>query len=126
VRDVAVALALGGLAGAVVIQSHHDEKRKSQAEKDDPDGVEWICGLVWDLLEEAAPNLPESYGMATDGAAIGPNGGPCSMAVYRRQSVFVADFPSDPNFVSFRGKPVHRFPFTCIGSLIGNLSLTSA
>ena len=35
VRNVAVVLALGGIAGAAVIQSHHDEKRKSQAEKDD-------------------------------------------------------------------------------------------
>jgi formate hydrogenlyase transcriptional activator len=58
------------------------------------------------LRYAAAPNLPESYRMATDGAAVGPNGGPCSMAVYRRQAVFVADFLSDPNFVNFRGKPV--------------------
>jgi formate hydrogenlyase transcriptional activator len=54
----------------------------------------------------AAPNLPESYRMATDGVAIGPNGGPCSMAVYRRQPVFVADFLSDPNCVNFRDKPL--------------------
>jgi hypothetical protein len=52
VRNVAVALALGGIAGAAVIQSHHDEKRKSQAEKHDPGGVEWICDLVWDLLDD--------------------------------------------------------------------------
>ena len=55
VRNVAVALALGGMVGAAVIQSHHDEKRKSQAEKDDPDGVEWICDLVWDLLGDWEP-----------------------------------------------------------------------
>lgn len=36
-RSVAVAIALGGIAGAAIIQSHHDEKRKSQAEKDDPE-----------------------------------------------------------------------------------------
>jgi formate hydrogenlyase transcriptional activator len=58
------------------------------------------------LRYAAAPNLPESYRLATDGVAIGPNGGPCSIAVYRRQSVFVADFVSDPNFVNFRSKPV--------------------
>ena len=71
-----------------------------------------LCSIF--LVEEdglhlryaAAPNLPESYRTATDGAAVGPNGGPCSLAVYRRQSVFVADFLSDPNFVNFRGKPV--------------------
>jgi hypothetical protein len=55
VRNVAIALALGGIAGAAVIQSHHDEKRKSQAEKDDPDRAEWICGLVWDLLDGWEP-----------------------------------------------------------------------
>lgn len=55
VRSVAVALALGGIAGAVIIQSHHDEKRKSQAEKDDPEGVEWICDLVWNLLDDWGP-----------------------------------------------------------------------
>jgi hypothetical protein len=55
VRNVAVALALGGIAGAAVIQSHHDEKRKSQAERDDPEGAEWICGLVWDLLDDWEP-----------------------------------------------------------------------
>jgi hypothetical protein len=55
VRNVAIALTLGGIAGAAIIQGHHDEKRKSQAEKDDPDGAEWICDLVWDLLDEWEP-----------------------------------------------------------------------
>jgi formate hydrogenlyase transcriptional activator len=58
------------------------------------------------LRYAAAPNLPESYRMATDGAAVGPNGGPCSMAVYRRQAVFVADFLSDPDVANFRSKPL--------------------
>ena len=38
-RKVAVAMALGGIAGAAVIRSHHDQKRKSQGEKDDLKGV---------------------------------------------------------------------------------------
>lgn len=54
-RSVAVAMALGGIAGAAIIHSHHDQKRKSQAEKDDPEGVEWICDLVWNLLDEWEP-----------------------------------------------------------------------
>jgi hypothetical protein len=55
VRNIAVALTLGGLAGAAVIQSHHDEQRRSQAERDDPHGVEWICDLVWELLDDWEP-----------------------------------------------------------------------
>jgi formate hydrogenlyase transcriptional activator len=58
------------------------------------------------LRYAAAPNLPEAYRMLTDGVAIGPGGGPCSVAAYRRQAVFVADFLSDPNFANFRGKPM--------------------
>jgi formate hydrogenlyase transcriptional activator len=58
------------------------------------------------LRYAAAPNLPETYRMATDGVAVGPNGGPCSVAVYRRQPVFVADFLSDKNFVNFSNKPL--------------------
>ncbi len=58
------------------------------------------------LRYAAAPNLPEPYRIATDGATIGPGGGPCSMAVYRRQAVFVADFLSDPEWANFRDKPV--------------------
>lgn len=30
-RKVAVAMALGGIAGAAVVQSHHDQKRKDKA-----------------------------------------------------------------------------------------------
>ena len=65
-RNAVVALALGGIAGAAVIKSHHDEKRKSQAEKDDPDGVEWICDLVWDLLEDWEPTDYEREDEYTD------------------------------------------------------------
>jgi len=54
-RKVVIALAVGGIAGATIIQSHHDEQRKSQAEKDDPEGVEWICDLVWDCLNDWEP-----------------------------------------------------------------------
>jgi formate hydrogenlyase transcriptional activator len=54
----------------------------------------------------AAPNLPESYRNATDGATIGPNGGPCSVAAYRRQPVFVANFQTDPDWAHFKDKPL--------------------
>ena len=43
----------GGLLGAALLQHHHDEARKSQAERGDPEGVEWICNLVGNLLDRA-------------------------------------------------------------------------
>jgi len=71
-----------------------------------------ICSIF--LVEEdgmhlryaAAPNLPESYRIATDGAVIGPEGGPCSLASYLRQAVFIADFLSDSHCANFRDKPL--------------------
>jgi hypothetical protein len=51
-RSFVVALGLGAVAGAAIIQSHHDEEAKSQAEKEDPSGCEWLCDLIWELLED--------------------------------------------------------------------------
>jgi hypothetical protein len=48
-------LLAGGLVGAALLERHHDEKRKSQSEKDDPEGVEWLCNLIGDLLEDWEP-----------------------------------------------------------------------
>jgi hypothetical protein len=55
-RKVVIALTLGGLAGAAILQSHHDEKRKSDAEREDPEGTAWICDLVWNLLDDWEPD----------------------------------------------------------------------
>jgi hypothetical protein len=54
-RKAAIALTLGGIAGAAIVQSHHDEAKKSRAEMDDPEGTEWICNIVWDLLDDWEP-----------------------------------------------------------------------
>lgn len=54
-RKAALALTLGGIAGAAIVQSHHDEAKKSRAEKEDPEGTEWICDIVWDLLDDWEP-----------------------------------------------------------------------
>lgn len=51
-RDLVIALGIGAVAGAAIIQSHHDDKAKSRAEKEDPSGCEWLCDLIWDLLEQ--------------------------------------------------------------------------
>jgi formate hydrogenlyase transcriptional activator len=63
-----------------------------------PDGVH--------LRYAAVPTLPQAYRNATDGTVIGLGRGPCSMAAYRREPVFVADFLSDPDWQHFREKPV--------------------
>ena len=63
-----------------------------------PDGVH--------MQYAAAANLPEEYRAATDGTEIGPGRGPCSMAAYRREPVFVADFLSDLDWLHFRDKPL--------------------
>lgn len=54
-RKLVIALGLGGVAGAAIVQSHHDEAKKSSAEREDPEGTEWICDIVWDLLDDWQP-----------------------------------------------------------------------
>ena len=54
------------------------------------------------LRYAAAPNLPEAYRAATEGACIGPDVGSCGTAAYLRQPVFVADILSDPKWAHFR------------------------
>lgn len=56
----------GGVVGAALIQHHHDETRKSRAEKDDPEGVEWLCDLIGDLLDEWEPCQYETEDEYTD------------------------------------------------------------
>ena len=41
--------------GAALLEHHYDEGKKSQAEKSDPEGVEWLCGLIGDLLDDWEP-----------------------------------------------------------------------
>jgi len=45
----------GGLVGAALLEHHHDEGKKSQAEKSDPEGVEWLCDLTGNLLDDWEP-----------------------------------------------------------------------
>jgi len=51
----------------------------------------------------AAPNLPEAYVKAVDGATIGPRNGSCGTAMYRRQRVVVTDVMTDPLWTDYRG-----------------------
>jgi len=50
----------------------------------------------------AAPNLPETYVKAVDGAPIGPRNGSCGTAMYRRQRVVVTDVMTDPLWTDYR------------------------
>jgi signal transduction histidine kinase len=50
----------------------------------------------------AAPNLPEAYVKAVDGAAIGPRNGSCGTAMFRRQPVVVTDVMTDRLWADYR------------------------
>jgi PAS domain S-box-containing protein len=50
----------------------------------------------------AAPNLPEVYVKAVDGAPIGPRNGSCGTAMYTRQPVVVTDVLTDPLWEDYR------------------------
>lgn len=50
----------------------------------------------------AAPNLPEIYVQAVNGAPIGPKNGSCGTAMYRGQPVIVTDMLTDPLWEDYR------------------------
>src|SRR5438876_5658573 len=54
------------------------------------------------LRHGAAPNLPNTYTKAIDGAFIGPAVGSCGTAAYRAEQVIVSDIAADPLWADFR------------------------
>ena len=50
----------------------------------------------------AAPNLPEQYVKAVNGAPIGPKHGSCGTAMYRGEPVVVTDIFTDPLWDDYR------------------------
>jgi PAS domain S-box-containing protein len=50
----------------------------------------------------AAPNLPEAYVNAVNGAPIGPCNGSCGTAMYTRRPVIVTDVMTDPLWADYR------------------------
>jgi PAS domain S-box-containing protein len=50
----------------------------------------------------AAPNLPEAYVKAVDGAPIGPRNGSCGTAMFTRRPVVVTDVMTDPLWTDYR------------------------
>ncbi|HEV8530606.1 MAG TPA: PAS domain S-box protein [Methylomirabilota bacterium] len=89
----------------------------------DPDGVH--------LRHGAAPSLPEEYVMAIDGIAIGPRGGSCGTAAYRKEAVVVTDIATDPLWVGFRDLALRHNLRACWstpilasdGSVLGTLAM---
>jgi len=45
----------GGALGALLLQDHHDEARRSRAEKEDAAGVRWLCDQIGDILVDWQP-----------------------------------------------------------------------
>ena len=50
----------------------------------------------------AAPNLPEAYVKAVNGAAIGPRAGSCGTSMYLKRPVVVQDVMTDPLWTDYR------------------------
>jgi len=50
----------------------------------------------------AAPNLPDAYVKAVDGAAIGPRNGSCGTAMYLKRPIIVQDVMTDPLWTDYR------------------------
>jgi len=55
------------------------------------------------VMHGAAPNLPEAYIKAIDGAPIGPKAGSCGTAMYCEKQVIVTDILEDPLWEDYRG-----------------------
>jgi PAS domain S-box-containing protein len=55
------------------------------------------------VMHGAAPNLPEAYSRAIDGAPIGPKAGSCGTAMFRGKQVIVSDILKDPLWEDYRG-----------------------
>src|SRR5262249_10508820 len=52
-----------------LLKNHYDGAKRSRAEKDDPEGVEWICNLVSDFLERWQPRWYETENEYTEALA---------------------------------------------------------
>jgi hypothetical protein len=56
----------GGLVGAALLERHHDDAKKSRAEKDDPEGIEGLCNLIGDLIDDWEPRNYSTEGEHTE------------------------------------------------------------
>ena len=61
----------------------------------------WVA-MAKHVRHGAAPNLPEAYVKAVDGALIGPRNGSCGTAMFTRKPVIVTDVMTDPLWTDYR------------------------
>jgi transcriptional regulator with GAF, ATPase, and Fis domain len=88
----------------------------------DEDGKELYCA--------AAPSLP-GFSAHVGTMSVGPKGGSCGTAVYRRESVYVTDILTDPAWDLYRDRLLpygirsvwSRPLFTCEGKAFGTFSI---
>jgi formate hydrogenlyase transcriptional activator len=88
----------------------------------DEDGKELYCA--------AAPSLP-GFGAQVGTMAVGPNGGSCGTAIFRREPVYVSDILTDPAWDLYRGRVLpygirsvwSRPLFTSEGKALGTFSI---
>jgi formate hydrogenlyase transcriptional activator len=88
----------------------------------DEDGKELRCA--------AAPSLP-GFSAHVGTMTVGPKGGSCGTAVFRRESVYVSDILTDPVWDNYRDRMLSygirsvwsRPLFTCEGQALGTFSI---
>src|SRR5499425_212636 len=88
----------------------------------DEDGKELYCA--------AAPSLP-GFSAVVGTMGVGPKGGSCGTAVYRKESVYVTDILTDPIWESYRSRMLpfgirsvwSRPLFTSEGKALGTFSI---
>jgi diguanylate cyclase (GGDEF)-like protein len=74
-----------------------------EVEKVAPDVVASILAVRDGRLHPlAGPSLPDHYGAALDGVAIGPSVGSCGTAAWRGEPVLVTDIASDPLWAPYK------------------------
>src|SRR3569833_1203834 len=66
----------------------------------------------------AAPSLPDYYGKAIDGLAIGPTAGSCGTAAWRGEPVAVEDIATDPLWADYKALPLPLGLLACWSSPI--------
>ena len=66
----------------------------------------------------ASPSLPDYYGAAIDGLAIGPSAGSCGTAAWRNEPVVVTDIETDPLWADYKTLPLPLGLVACWSSPI--------